>query len=112
MLHIALAALVQISGAFVPSQVSPDHQPAALDAVLAVKDYEKLGATILSPTRSEDLRSDLDWLKDKMMSGESAYVTMLYARVLWDVSEGLPQQAQSQLRETAAMATLYAYAAM
>lgn len=110
MLHIALAALVQAS--VVPGQVSANHEPAVLDALLAAKDYKKLGTTIQSANRAADVRSDLDWLKDKMMSGETAYVTMLYARSLWTVSERVPERTQVQLRETAAMATLYAYAAI
>jgi hypothetical protein len=110
MLHIALAALVQT--ALVPGGVSPNHQPAALDTLLASKEYKKLGATIQSISTREDLRSDLDWLKDKMMSGETAYVTMLYARLLWEVSDHVPPEQQSQLKQTAAMATLYAYAAI
>ena len=112
MLHIALAALVQTSSSVVAGEVSPTHQPAALEAVLATKDYKKLGATILSVSRPEDLRSDLDWLKDKMMSGQTAWVTMLYARLLWSASENLAPETQSQLKQTAAMATLYAYAAI
>ena len=112
MLSIALAALLQTASAPVQGQVSPDHQPATLDAMLAAKDYRKLGDTIRSVSRQEDLRSDLDWLKDKMMSGESAWISMLYARLLWAASEGLPAGAQSQLRQTAAMATLYAFAAI
>ena len=112
MLHFALVALVQTSSALVPGQISPSHQPAALDAVLAAKDYKKLGMTIQSVSRREDLRSDLDWLKAKMMAGETAWVTMLYARLLWAASEGLPPETQSQLKQTAGMATLYAYAAI
>ena len=112
MLHIALAALVQTSSSVVAGEVSPTHQPAALEAVLATKDYKKLGATILSVSRPEDLRSDLDWLKDKMMSGQTAWVTILYARLLWSASENLAPETQSQLKQTAAMATLYAYAAI
>lgn len=112
MLHIALAALVQVSSSLVAGQVSPSHQPAALDALLAAKDYKKLGVTIQSVSRPEDLRSDLDWLKDKMMSGETAWATMLYARLLWAASEHYPSATQTQLKQTAAMATLYAYAAI
>src|SRR3954464_5323609 len=111
MLHIALAALVQTSS-FVSGQASPAHQPAALDALLETRQYTKLGATIQSAARPEDVTSDLNWLKDKMMSGETAWVTMLYARLLWAVSEGLPPETQSQLKQTSAMATLYAYAAI
>jgi hypothetical protein len=110
MLDIVLAAFVQT--ALLPGQVSVNHQPAALDALLAAKDYKKLGATIQSISTREELRSDLDWLKNKMMSGETAYVTMLYARELWEVSDRVPPEQQSQLKQTAAMATLYAYAAI
>jgi hypothetical protein len=110
MLHIALAALVQTAS--VSPQVSPDNQPAALDALLAAKDYKRLGATIQSVSNREDLRSDLGWLKAKMMSGETAFVTMLYSRMLWEVAAHLPAEQQSQLKQTAAMATLYAYAAI
>lgn len=98
MLHIALAALVQVSSSLVAGQVSPSHQPAALDALLAAKDYKKLGVTIQTVSRPEDLRSDLDWLKDKMMSGETAWATMLYASSVGcfgTLSVGHPNSAQA-----------------
>jgi hypothetical protein len=96
----------------VSAQISADHQPVNLDRLLAAKDYKALGETIGKVSTRDELWSNLGWLKDRMMSGESAYVSMLYARVLWNAAAPLPAKEQSPLRQTAAMATLYAYAAI
>jgi hypothetical protein len=91
------------------AEVSPAHQPAALDALLSAKDYRALTATIRSGSTQEDVKSDLDWLRAKLVDGESALVSMLYARMLWDSAAELPAQ-NSGRRKTAAFAILYAYA--
>jgi hypothetical protein len=94
------------------AQVSPEHIPAALDTLLAAKNYKKLGQTIWAVSRRDDLNSDLDWLQAKMMTGETAFITMLYSKLLWTASTALPAAPQHQLKESAAMATLYAYSAI
>jgi len=106
---LLVAALLAVS---IPAsaQVAPAHQPAALDALLAAKDYRALTTTIRSGSTQEEVKSDLDWLRAKLMSGESAIVSMLYARLLWDSSGELPAEPKSKLRQTAAFAILYAFA--
>src|SRR3954470_17430970 len=94
------------------SVVSADHQPAALDRLLAAHDYNSLGARIAGVRRQADLVSDLDWLKARMLEGNSAFVTMLYSRLLWVATEGLPDAPKSELRQTALMAAFYALAAI
>ena len=108
----ALVVTAPVQPAEAPEAVSAEHAPARLDSLLAAKDYSTLAQTIAGVSRQPDLRSDLDWLKARMMEGHTAFVTMLYSRLLWSASEGLPPEIQSQLRQTAAMATLYAYAAI
>lgn len=110
-----LAAAAQVSapaGAAAQNQVSPEHAPAALDALLAARDYMGLGARIRDVSRQPDLVSDLDWLKERTMEGNSAFVTMLYSRLLWSASAGLPPAPARSWRQTSAMMTLYAMAAM
>jgi len=94
------------------SQVVATHQPAALDALLAAGDYAALATTIRSRTTPDDLGADLDWLRAKMLAGESAFVSMLYARMLWDSSATLPPPRQRAVRTNAAFAILYAHAAI
>lgn len=106
----ALLATTQPAGP--PQEVSADHQPARLDALLAAEDYVTLGRTIREVSRQPDLRSDLDWLRARMLEGRSAFVTMLYSRLLWAAAGGLPEYERGQMRQTAAMTTLYAYGAI
>jgi hypothetical protein len=93
-------------------QVSPEHEPAALDALLAARDYSKLGQRIAGVRRQADLRSDLDWLKARMLEGNSAWIAMLYSRLLWVGASGLPEEHRRNLRQTAVMAAVYAMAAI
>lgn len=93
-------------------QVSAEHQPANLDRLLAAKEYVPLGQIIANVSQPADLMSDLDWLKARMMEGDSAFITMLYARSLWVAANGYPEPARSGLRQSAAMATLFARSAM
>ena len=108
------AALALTAGqpALTDEQVSPDHAPARLEALLAERDYVALGRTIRDVSRQADLNSDLDWLRAKMVEGNSAFVSMLYSRLLWVAAAGLPETQRHQLRQTAVMATLYAQAAI
>jgi hypothetical protein len=92
--------------------VSAEHSPARLDELLASKDYTTLGKTIAGVTSQPDLVSDLAWLKSRMTEGNTAFISMLYSRLLWVAAGGLPEQQKHQWRQTAAMATLYAFAAM
>jgi len=112
MLHTVLASLALATAPIDNNLVSPSHQPAALDALLRTKDYKMLGETIQTANRPQDVQSDLDWLAQKMMSGETAWITMLYARSLWAAADRTPPALRNQLRQTAVMATLYARAAI
>lgn len=105
---IVAAALAYAAPA--TAQVLPADRPAALDALLAAKDYHALTATIRNGSTQEKLKSDLDWLRAKLVSGESALVSMLYARLLWDSSSEFPAQPKKGFRQTASFAILYAYA--
>jgi hypothetical protein len=109
---LALAVASAPAPAADEASVSADHQPAALDRLLAAHDYTSLGARIAGIRRQADLTSDLDWLKARMLEGNSAFVTMLYSRLLWVAAEGLPDEPKSQLRQTALMASFYALAAI
>ncbi|HEY0026375.1 MAG TPA: hypothetical protein VGC35_00740 [Allosphingosinicella sp.] len=93
-------------------EVSPEHAPAALDALLAARDYMTLGKRIGEVSRQPDLVSDLAWLRDRTLEGNSAFVAMLYSRLLWTAAGGLPEEPQRDWRQTAATMTLYAQAAI
>lgn len=111
MIAAALAAPAPVAPV-APADVSADHAPAALDALLAARDYVALGARIAQVSKQPDLVSDLDWLKNRTLEGNSAFVTMLYSRLLWVAAGGLPDEPKRQWRQTAAMMTLYAYSAI
>lgn len=91
-------------------EVSAEHQPVALDALLTARDYAALGARIAGVRRQPDLHSDLNWLKAKMIEGNSAFVSMLYSRLLWVGASGLPAEPRRNLQQTAVMAAVYALA--
>jgi hypothetical protein len=96
-----------------PSLAEPGAERAArLSALLAAEDYMTLGRMIREPITEADVRIDLDWLKDRLLEGNSAWIAMLYAKLLWSVSDRSPPEAAGGLRQTAVMASLYAYAAI
>jgi hypothetical protein len=47
-----------------------------------------------------------------MLEGNSAFIAMLYSRLLWVAGSGLPEGPRRNLQQTALMASLYAYAAI
>ena len=108
----AVASFQPASAQQAPTPQAPSPQIARLDGLLAAKDYKQLGEIIGNVSTQDELWTDLGWLKDRMMGGESAFVTMLYARLLWNASLHLPAAEQHNLKQTAAMATLYAYSAI
>jgi len=92
--------------------VSPEHLSERLESLLAAKDYTTLGQTIAKVSRQPDAVSDLAWLKSKMMEGNTAFVSMLYSRLLWVAAQNFPEEPKRQWRQTAVMASLYALAAI
>lgn len=108
----AWTAMAAVQPAQAQGQVSAEHQPARLDRLLEAKDYAALGDTIAGVTSAIDMASDLDWLKAQMLEGNSAFISMLYARQLWILANHLPAEKAVPVKRTAAMATVYAYAAI
>jgi hypothetical protein len=96
----------------IPPVVSPDHQPSHLSELLDAKAYLPLARILASVSNGADLRADLDWSKDRMMSGGSSLVSFWYALDLWRAAGALPKEQGDQLRETAGMVTLYTYGAV
>jgi hypothetical protein len=47
-----------------------------------------------------------------MMEGNSAFVSMLYSRLLWVAASEFPDEARRQWQQTAVMASVYAFAAI
>jgi hypothetical protein len=87
-----------------------------LSGLAAAKDYSGLGRMIGNPASTADVLTDLDWLKARLLKGDSAFIAMLYAKLLWSVAQRSPKEAPKeeadQLRQTAAMTLFYAVAAI
>jgi hypothetical protein len=77
---LMIAAALAAAQAGAETRVSPNHDPARLDRLLAESDFDALGRTVMNPEAVADVSSDLMWLKARMMEGSSAYVSLLYAR--------------------------------
>jgi hypothetical protein len=108
---LLLAALAQAPAPTV-APAPADSRSQRLSQLAAARDYVGLGALVTNPTAEADARTDLDWMKVRLLEGDSAYIAMLYAKLLWMVSDKSPPQDAPALRETAAMALLYAHAAI
>lgn len=111
-MHFLLVAAALQAATPTPAPILPTNRPAALDRLLAERDYGALATIVRSSDNQEDLVSDLDWLKSKVMSGESPAVAILYARLLWDSTEDIDPAAQRENRKNVAIAILYADSAI
>lgn len=114
-LALAVAAASPAAAAQAPAPppaAQGGERAARLSALLAAQDLMTLGRMIREPVTEADVRTDLDWLKDRLMEGNSAWIAMLYAKLLWSVADRSPPEAAGELRQTAVMAALYAYAAI
>lgn len=109
-MRFMLVAVLFAAAAPVSAAPSPVGQPASLDALLAAADYPALSSIVRSRTTTEEMVSDLDWLRANMLAGESAFVSMLYARMVWDSAATMPAPRQRAMRNVAAFALLYAQA--
>jgi|GEM_PF-5584873 len=113
----ALAVAVASPAAAAPPAMPPPAaedlgRVARLSALLAAQDHMALGRMIREPATEADVRTDLDWLKERLLEGNSVWIAMLYAKLLWSLSDRSPPEAAGELRQTAVMATLYAYGAI
>lgn len=113
----ALACAAALPAAAAPAAPQPraaegKDRSDRLSALLAAQDHMALGRMIREPVTEADVASDLDWLKARLLEGNSAWVAMLYAKLLWSLSDRSPPEVVGEVRQTAVMATLYAYGAI
>ena len=99
-------------GAALPPPSEGGSRAARLSALLVAQDHMALGRMIREPVTEAEVETDLDWLKERWLEGNSAWIAMLYAKLLWSLSDRSPPEAADPLRQTAVMAMLYASAAI
>lgn len=78
---------------------------------LDAKDYVNLKGTLDTWTSADRAQRSLDWSKAKMMEGNTILVAYIYAGNLWRLGNSSPPSSPyAELKSTAAMVTLYAFA--
>ncbi|HEX9948025.1 MAG TPA: hypothetical protein VGA98_10840 [Allosphingosinicella sp.] len=109
---VAASPAAATQAAAPPPAAEGSGRAARLSALLGAGDHMALGRMIREPITEADVMTDLDWLKERLFEGRSAWIAMLYAKLLWSLSDSSPPEAADELRQTAVMATLYASAAI
>ncbi|GGC91837.1 hypothetical protein GCM10010994_57030 [Chelatococcus reniformis] len=108
----AFAIALSMSAGYAEPTRALDNRQAQLSKALKTKDYAQLQRLVLSAATPADVKTDLDWLRDQMFGGASSAVAMWYAARLWGVAAPLPAGPGDELRQAAAAAALYTYAAI
>jgi hypothetical protein len=98
------------------AQQAPGNVPASLpsdvdlDAMLAGRKWNDLGATLSRPLPPDEITRKLNWLKTRMVNGAGFFVPLLYARDLWSIGSTLKEgDPNKDMRLSAAMISLYTY---
>ena len=91
-----------------PAPAATEAKSAELDALLQKKDYLGLQNRLLAPKDRTELKTFLDWGRDRWFQGSSAAVPFAHSRLLWSVSESDPRLAG--LKISAASALIYVLA--
>ncbi len=100
-------ALAQVSQ---PAQAAVVPSDQELDALLAARDWNGLGAALSQPTGRDARARAMSWLRTRIDAGGGSFLSFLYARDLWLLGRALDvNDPKTDLRVTAAMITLYAY---
>jgi hypothetical protein len=81
----------------------------ALDAMVAARDWNGLGAALSQASDQASLTRALDWLQAKVTAGGGFMIAVMYARELWTIGEAMKLDDPGRdLRVTAGMMMLYA----
>lgn len=81
-----------------------------LESLLADKKYLELRKIIFNPKTPDEFSESLDWLQGNWFEGNSALIPVIYAIMLWKITENSPNNAEKQnLRSTAVASMLYFY---
>jgi hypothetical protein len=108
-----------LSVATAPRAIAQSQPPAAtealpsdtvLDAWLAARDWNGLGAALSRPADAASFNRRLNWLHTRIDAGGGSLLPQLFARDLWAVGTQLNiADPAKDLRLTAGMMTLYSY---
>lgn len=82
---------------------------AELDALLAQKDYLKLGTILKSAKTADEVLQYMNWQQRKLLSGASAFINFAYIFDLDRVGHSLTDHRALELKKTSAVIWLYAF---
>jgi hypothetical protein len=111
---IAAAILLPLSRAGAQPQPTPPIRPlpsdAELDALLAARKWNDLGAALSNPGSAASFSKNMEWLHTRLDAGGGLMLGLLYARDLWAAGKSLNvADPAKDVRMTAGMITLYTY---
>lgn len=114
-----IAVLLAITGLASVRPATAQRQPQAaavlpsneeLDALLAARKWDELGAALSGATGGEPFARMMDWLQAKINVGGGFFLVFRYANDLWNAGNAAKvQDPNKDMRMTAAFMTLYAY---
>jgi TPR repeat protein len=112
-----VAAQAMALSATLPQRLPEEPQLAAqpyearAQHYLDAHDYGRLHQVVDDWAGGSEGLHALDWLKEKMIQGETIEIAYLYAADLWRLGNSVPaSNPNAQLKDTAAMVTTYAFA--
>jgi hypothetical protein len=116
-LILTIVSAVVLCSSLATAQQQPAAAPAAglasdtdLDALLASRDWNALGAALSQPVTKDYIRRKLSWLKTRMENGAGFLVPLFYARDLWVIGSALKvDDPAKDMRVSAGLVSLYAY---
>jgi hypothetical protein len=93
-------------------QVKPTLPPnaAQLDTLLTTKQYLQLGQLLRQTSAADAIVLNMNWQREKMLAGASAFINFSYAWDLWRMAEAVPPAQGSGLKEMAVLVALYGVA--
>jgi hypothetical protein len=89
---------------------TPLPSDADLDALLAARNWDALGAALSRPGTNQEIARKLNWLKTRMENGGGLLLPTIYARDLWAIGINLKvNDPNTDMRVSAALISFYAY---
>jgi hypothetical protein len=86
-----------------------DPTDADLDALLAKRDWNGLGAALSGPISPDAIAKRMGWLQARIDTGGGLLLAEIYARDLWFVGNAAKTDGYRDLRLTAGLMSLYSY---
>jgi hypothetical protein len=109
---VAGVVRIEPGAALAQQQPAPAVLPSdkELDALLAAKKWNEIGAAMSLRQSSEAVTRMMNWLHTRIDAGGGFFLSFLYARNLWNAGSFLKvDDPNKDLRISAALITLYAY---